>query len=522
MAEVQSETITRPESAARSAQAPAHHRPPARARHAADLSKAPAWAVAPVLHPAGEGRPLEAGLRGRAERSLRRDLGRVRLHDDASSRTATSGLDAVAATHGTDVFLGHGAPDPASPGGRTLLWHELTHVGEQAALGDRAGPLIQCQHRRATSSADVQEIRDAMDSATDDSTRAHAALDLLREYELTDAVEILVQLDAEQRVETIAGVLSFGDTDALTGAIFAVLYLSPNQRATQAWGVVAATILARMAEGDRMAVIEQVLRATGRAAEIPGLREGASALTESADNAPPDTVVDDDAAAAAVTPTLGGVTPGPWAPPGRQPIPFYLGNAAHIGIAAFYAAAHPGNAMFFNTSSVAAIIAAARRLGLTIGTGGLPTVGQLAMEPDIANLTLLHLFEIKPTRLQALGASEALLYAAAFTAAGLPLALGPTTEAGTRGVIPAPGGWYEFSSPQAGVITYQYRQPPRVRVRAPATSPSRSRAPSSSSNRTFMEQMAAITGLSGTALIVYLIISEGSRAFPPRNLIPVP
>ena len=25
-----------------------------------------------------------------------------------------------------------------------------------------------------------------------------------------------------------------------------------------------------------------------------------------------------------------------------------------------------------------------------------------------------------------------------------------------------------------------------------------------------------------TALIIYLIISEGTRAFPPRNLIPVP
>jgi hypothetical protein len=41
-------------------------------------------------------------------------------------------------------------------------------------------------------------------------------------------------------------------------------------------------------------------------------------------------------------------------------------------------------------------------------------------------------------------------------------------------------------------------------------------------DRGFMERMAAITGLSGTALIVYLIISEGSRLFPPRNLIPVP
>lgn len=38
----------------------------------------------------------------------------------------------------------------------------------------------------------------------------------------------------------------------------------------------------------------------------------------------------------------------------------------------------------------------------------------------------------------------------------------------------------------------------------------------------FMKQMEAITGLTGAALIIYLIISEGSRLFPPRNLVPVP
>jgi hypothetical protein len=30
------------------------------------------------------------------------------------------------------------------------------------------------------------------------------------------------------------------------------------------------------------------------------------------------------------------------------------------------------------------------------------------------------------------------------------------------------------------------------------------------------------TGLTGAALVTYLIISEGSRLFPPRNLVPVP
>lgn len=57
-----------------------------------------------------------------------------------------------------------------------------------------------------------------------------------------------------------------------------------------------------------------------------------------------------------------------------------------------------------------------------------------------------------------------------------------------------------------------------VRVPVPATRP----VTSPVVDRGFMERMAAITGLTGTALVVYLLISEGTRLFPPRNLIPVP
>lgn len=38
----------------------------------------------------------------------------------------------------------------------------------------------------------------------------------------------------------------------------------------------------------------------------------------------------------------------------------------------------------------------------------------------------------------------------------------------------------------------------------------------------FREKIGAIMGLSGTALTIYIIISEASRFFPPRNLILVP
>jgi hypothetical protein len=35
-------------------------------------------------------------------------------------------------------------------------------------------------------------------------------------------------------------------------------------------------------------------------------------------------------------------------------------------------------------------------------------------------------------------------------------------------------------------------------------------------------KISELTGLTGTALTIYIIISEGSRLFPPRNAIPVP
>lgn len=38
----------------------------------------------------------------------------------------------------------------------------------------------------------------------------------------------------------------------------------------------------------------------------------------------------------------------------------------------------------------------------------------------------------------------------------------------------------------------------------------------------FMRKMSELTGLTGVALLIYVIVSEGSRLFPPRNLVPVP
>ena len=47
-------------------------------------------------------------------------------------------------------------------------------------------------------------------------------------------------------------------------------------------------------------------------------------------------------------------------------------------------------------------------------------------------------------------------------------------------------------------------------------------SPQPGNNRSFLQLMHDLTGLSGWALITYIIISEGSRIIPPRNLVPAP
>jgi RHS repeat-associated protein len=45
---------------------------------------------------------------------------------------------------------------------------------------------------------------------------------------------------------------------------------------------------------------------------------------------------------------------------------------------------------------------------------------------------------------------------------------------------------------------------------------------SDSNSQSFLQLMSQLTGLTGTALLIYIALSEGSRLFPPRNLVPVP
>ena len=77
----------------------------------------------------------------------------------------------------------------------------------------------------------------------------------------------------------------------------------------------------------------------------------------------------------------------------------YIGNQAHIGIAASYVAAHIGEVVYTNFTPISALLIYATRLGMT-NNPALLTAAQLAIRPDITNLTRLHLCEIKPAAAQ--------------------------------------------------------------------------------------------------------------------------
>lgn len=84
-----------------------------------------------LLGPGGKGASLPVGVRTKMQIRVGRDLGAVRLHDDADAHRSAHDLEALAYTTGEHVVLGAGAPDLSTAAGEELLTHELTHVVQQ-------------------------------------------------------------------------------------------------------------------------------------------------------------------------------------------------------------------------------------------------------------------------------------------------------------------------------------------------------------------------------------------------------
>ena len=216
-------------------------------------------------------------------------------------------------------------------------------------------------------------------------------------------------------------------------------------------------------QDQQIQIVEFVLHHRGAGVSVTEVFEGALAMREGKDAARDPQAHGGGAATAGSTAagTSGApsapVEPGPWAPPGKQPVPLYIGNEAHKGIADHYVAAHSGEPVVANYAAISSILEALQHLGHKSDPGAL-SEGELGLMPDITNLKRLHLYEIKPLAAEAAAAVKAAMYVGLFANAGVSIALGLTTEPGVEGGIPAPSGVYMFWSPQPGVIVYQYRR----------------------------------------------------------------
>lgn len=151
------------------------------------------------------------------------------------------------------------------------------------------------------------------------------------------------------------------------------------------------------------------------------------------------------------------IEPRPWDPERGKTGGLYIGQEAHKGIAETYRLAHPTDLVQDNSIPMSSLLKRLARMGHTVDAEAL-SKKDLGLKPDIANLSRLHLYEIKPHASQKVGAIEARMYMGLFHQAGIGMTLGPTNEPGTAGAIPAPNGAYIFWSPEAGVIVYKYRQ----------------------------------------------------------------
>ncbi|HEX8241918.1 MAG TPA: DUF4157 domain-containing protein, partial [Longimicrobium sp.] len=88
-------------------------------------------AIREVVSNPGEGRPLEPAVKEEMEKRFKADFGAVRVHDDARADRLCRALNARAFTRGTHVYFAAGQYRPATPEGKKLLAHELTHVVQQ-------------------------------------------------------------------------------------------------------------------------------------------------------------------------------------------------------------------------------------------------------------------------------------------------------------------------------------------------------------------------------------------------------
>ncbi len=90
----------------------------------------PQNALAALRRNQGTGQPLPDDLSVTAGRALGQDLSPVRIHTDTAAAALASSVEAVAFTHGHDIYFSANSYRPTEPQGQRLIAHELGHIGQ--------------------------------------------------------------------------------------------------------------------------------------------------------------------------------------------------------------------------------------------------------------------------------------------------------------------------------------------------------------------------------------------------------
>ena len=110
--------------------------------HRSAAGASPAKHAPSVVHDVvrSSGSPLDSATRSYMEPRFGHDFSHVRIHTDDRAAESARSVNAVAYAVGSHVVFDRGRYAPASPEGRRLIAHELTHVVQQRSAGE---PLVQ-------------------------------------------------------------------------------------------------------------------------------------------------------------------------------------------------------------------------------------------------------------------------------------------------------------------------------------------------------------------------------------------
>lgn len=351
-----------------------------------------------ILSMQGEGQSLPESTRSFFEPRFGHDFSQVSIHSDEKASKAAESINAKAFTLGNDIFFRKGEYQTETPQGKQLLAHELTHVTQQSVL---------------------QVHLKEEDQITGNQTKfTGRELIYMREGENLFILPYSKIKNWSSAKDVNTAFQSIGATEKGT-----LHTMKPQNRAYPIMKALMMTQMGLEAQVNWNQLWGQIERVS---VDIDGVADIIKA--------------------------------GEWKAPGEQPGNLYIGREAHEDIGKNYHGKHKSDTVVTNDISVKSILRQFRDDFYSSPQMENLSDKELKSKPDILNLTQRHVFEIKPYNEEG-GIGGGLLqletYITAFQNAGIIIAPGATTEPGTRGILPAPGGYIVFISPVPGVIVYR-------------------------------------------------------------------